>query len=96
MRWQEYFIVKGIHPGRVVTHRYGTLDLRRKEIPINIIKELFDQGFPYLKLTEKGEAELYTQSKETDSKTLPDPVNEQTDDIPKSRARKKSQPNSSK
>jgi hypothetical protein len=94
--WQEYFIVKGIHPGRVVTHRNGTLDLRRENIPLETVKELYDNGFPYLKLTEKGKAELYTQKEDTDSKNLSDPVTELTEDNPKSKIKKKRQPSSNK
>jgi hypothetical protein len=94
--WQEFFIVTGIHPGRVVTHRHGTLDLSRENIPLETVKALYDDGFPYVKLTEKGKAELYTQKQNTDRKNLSDPVTEPPEDNPKSKIKKKRQPSSNK
>jgi hypothetical protein len=94
--WQEYFMVKGIHPGRVVTHWHGTLDFSRADIPVATIKELYEQGFPYLTLTEKGEAELYTQRKEKDSEMVTYPVAEQIKETPKPKVKKKNQSNSDK
>ena len=57
--WQAYFKVIGIQPGRVVTPRHGCLDFSSQDLPVETLKELYEEGFPYLKITRKGRKELY-------------------------------------
>jgi hypothetical protein len=52
-----YFKLKGIEPGRVVTARFGVIDFRLPA-SFEILKSLFDDGFPYLKLTTEGKNAL--------------------------------------
>ncbi len=40
------FRVVGVVPGRVVTRRHGTVDLRT--ITLELAQTLYDEGFPYL------------------------------------------------
>ena len=53
----KYFRLKGIEPGKVVTKKFGMLDFREK-IPLSVLKELYNSGFPYLELTTEGEKRL--------------------------------------
>jgi len=53
----KYFRLKGIEPGRVITHQFGELDFRTK-IPLDVLKQLYASGFPYLELTKEGEKRL--------------------------------------
>jgi hypothetical protein len=44
--------------GRVIVSFHGEIDFSRDDIPIEICKELYEKGFPYLELTEFGKKEL--------------------------------------
>jgi hypothetical protein len=57
--WTKYFIFIKLRRGRVIVPIHGEIDFSRDDIPIEICKELFDQGFPYLELTDEGKNELY-------------------------------------
>ena len=57
--WHEYFKLKNIAPGKVVTPKFGTLDFSKDNIPVETCKALFDSDFPYLELTEEGKSALY-------------------------------------
>jgi len=57
----KYFRLKGIEPGRVVTKKFGVLDFREK-IALEILKELYKSGFPYLELTNEGAKRLAPKS----------------------------------
>ena len=57
--WQDYFKVKGIRPGRVVTFRHGTLDFSNPKLPLQTIFELYEEDFPYLVITAKGKEKFY-------------------------------------
>lgn len=63
--WKRYFKFIKLVPGRVVTHRFGTIDFSRDDIPVETIKTLYENGFPYLQMTREGKAELYGSSAET-------------------------------
>ena len=56
-----YFKVTGIEPGKVVTARFGVIDF---SLPVSFktLKSLFDDGFPYLKLTPEGKKALLNKS----------------------------------
>ena len=57
--WTKYFNFIKLRRGRVIVPIHGEIDFSRDDIPIEICKELFDKGFPYLELTKEGESELY-------------------------------------
>jgi hypothetical protein len=59
--WTEYFNFIKLRRGRVIVPFHGEIDFSRDDIPLEICKELFDKGFPYLELTEIGKQELYPQ-----------------------------------
>ena len=45
--------------GRVIVPFNGEIDFSRDNISVEICKELYEKGFPYLELTELGQSELY-------------------------------------
>lgn len=57
--WTNYFNFIKLRRGRVIVPIHGEIDFSRDDIPVEICKELFDKGFPYLELTELGKQELY-------------------------------------
>ena len=57
--WTDYFNFIKLRRGRVITPSHGEIDFSRDDIPVEVCKELFDKGFPYLELTEVGKKELY-------------------------------------
>jgi hypothetical protein len=57
--WTQYFNFIKLLRGRVIVPIHGEIDFSRDDIPLEICKELFDKGFPYLELTELGKKELY-------------------------------------
>ncbi len=57
--WTQYFNFIKLRRGRVIVPIHGEIDFSRDDIPLEICKELFDRGFPYLELTELGKIELY-------------------------------------
>ena len=58
------FNLKGIEPGVVHTRKFGKVDFS-KDVSEEVLKELHDDGFPYLELTEKGEKKLIKTRKES-------------------------------
>lgn len=67
--WTNYFNFIKLRRGRVILPIHGEIDFSRDDIPIEICKELFDKGFPYLELTELGKREIYG------IKSMTEPVN---------------------
>ena len=57
--WTQYFNFIKLRRGRVIVPFHGEIDFSRDDIPLEICKELFESGFPYLELTELGERELF-------------------------------------
>lgn len=57
--WKLYFKFKKLKPGKVVTALFGEIDFSADNIGIEIIKALYENGFPYLEITEVGKAEIY-------------------------------------
>ena len=57
--WTKYFNFIKLRRGRVIVPIHGEIDFSRDDIPLEICKELFDKGFPYLELTKEGKSELY-------------------------------------
>lgn len=57
--WKQYFKFVKLKPGRVVTAQFGEIDFSADKIGIEIIKALYESGFPYLEITKSGKSELY-------------------------------------
>ena len=57
--WKRYFKFIKLKPGKVVTAQFGEIDFSADNIGIEIIQALYENGFPYLEITEEGKAELY-------------------------------------
>lgn len=57
--WQEYFRLVKLKPGKVVTALLGEIDFSNDSVPIEKIKLLYENGFPYLEITDEGKAQLY-------------------------------------
>ena len=57
--WKQYFKFVKLKPGKVVTSQFGEIDFSADTIGIEIIKSLYENGFPYLEITEMGKAKLY-------------------------------------
>jgi hypothetical protein len=64
--WKSYFKFVKLEPGRVVTALFGELDFSADDIGIEIIKALYESGFPYLEITEEGKAEMYDSISESE------------------------------
>jgi hypothetical protein len=71
--WTKYFNFIKLRPGRVIVPIHGEIDFSREDISVEICKELHENGFPYLELTEFGKNKLYGNIEET-----PLPNQEQT------------------
>lgn len=57
--WTQYFNFIKLRRGRVIVPIHGEIDFSADNIGIEICKELYDNGFPYLELTELGKKEFY-------------------------------------
>ena len=57
--WKLYFNFIKLKPGRVITSLCGEIDFSRDNIPIEIVKKLYESDFPYLEITEEGKKVLY-------------------------------------
>ena len=73
--WKRYFKFIKLKPGKVVTAQFGQIDFSADNIGIEIIKALYESGFPYLQITEEGKAELYgTETTRKTSYAIEKPV----------------------
>ncbi|TSA33874.1 MAG: hypothetical protein D4R64_13190 [Porphyromonadaceae bacterium] len=66
MIWTDYFNLIKVLPGRIVTPRFGSLDFGDPSLPVEKIRALFEDGFPYLELTPLGKEALYPLSEPMD------------------------------
>ena len=57
--WQKYFKVVKIVPGRVVIPGHGTVDFSNENLPLELIKELYENDLPYLDITPEGKEVIY-------------------------------------
>lgn len=77
--WTKYFKFIKLKRGRVVTRRFGLIDFSRDDLPIETLKALYEEDFPYLAITPEGEKILYgidcLPAKDPD----PEPVKEYPD-----------------
>ena len=44
--WKDYFKMIKLVPGRVVISGHGTIDFSRDDIPVELIKQLYENDFP--------------------------------------------------
>jgi len=72
--WQKYFKVVKIVPGRVVTPRFGTIDLSTPNIPLETLLALYESDFPYLEITPEGLQHFYGVAPVTSVEPEPEPV----------------------
>lgn len=63
--WTEYFRMKGVRRGRIITPSHGELDFSQDDIPTEICLELFENDFPYLEITPEGKKKFYGIEAET-------------------------------
>jgi len=56
--WKQYFKFVKLKPGKVVTSQFGEIDFSADNIGIEIIKSLYENGFPYLEITKAGKDEF--------------------------------------
>ena len=54
MSLHPHFTLVGIEPGIIITFQFGAVDFR-ETIPLEILEKLYNDGFPYLKLTKQGQ-----------------------------------------
>lgn len=59
MTWTDYFTLKKVQPGRIVTPRFGTMDFSDPLLPVEKVQALFEDDFPYLQITPLGLETLY-------------------------------------
>jgi hypothetical protein len=59
MIWTDCFKLIKVLPGRIVTPRNGILDFSNPNLPIEKVQALFEDDFPYLKITPVGMDTLY-------------------------------------
>lgn len=76
--WRDYFKLKGLKPGRVITELCGEIDFSRDNIPVEIIRKLYENDFPYLEITPLGKKQLYgievkVECQNLNIKAIPDP-----------------------
>lgn len=59
MIWTDFFTLIKVLPGRIVSPRFGTLDFSDPQLPVERLQALFEDDFPYLKITPLGMEALY-------------------------------------
>jgi hypothetical protein len=64
--WSDYFNLIKVLPGRIVTPRFGTLDFMDPNLPVEKVRALYEDGFPYLELTALGKDALHPLSEPVD------------------------------
>lgn len=64
--WKSYFSFIKLKPGKVITTLFGELDFSRDDIPLSKIQKLYENYFPYLKITPLGEEVLYGIKQQTE------------------------------
>ena len=57
--WKSYFKFIKLVPGKVVVKHHGTIDFSKDNLPVDLIKDLFDDNFPYLEMTAEGKRKFY-------------------------------------
>lgn len=57
--WRKYFKVVKVVPGRIVTPRHGLIDLSADNLSVDLLKELYEEDWPYIEITHEGMKTLY-------------------------------------
>jgi hypothetical protein len=76
MSLHPHFTLVGIEPGIVITFQFGAVDFR-ETIPLEILEKLYNDGFPYLKLTKQGLKAMNPTPQPLNNST-PQPLNPST------------------
>lgn len=61
MSWKQKYKVKGVKPGKIVTPKHGTIDLRKEDIPLELMDQLHAEKFPYIERIHTGEKKSKTE-----------------------------------
>lgn len=56
--WRRLFLFKAV-PGIIINPKYGRIDFRRDDLPLEMLQDLYENDFTYLELTPSGKQELY-------------------------------------
>jgi hypothetical protein len=70
--WRKYFTVVKVVPGRIKTPRHGIIDLSRDDLSLAVLKELYEEDWPYIQITNEGMKELYGSSAVIYPELVPD------------------------
>ena len=57
--WRRYFKFVKLVPGKVFVPKFGTIDFSRDNLPVDMLKSLYESKFQYLEITPEGIKELY-------------------------------------
>ena len=57
--WKRYFNFVKLVPGKVFVPKFGTIDFSRDNLPLDLLKTLYESKFRYLEITPKGKKKLY-------------------------------------
>jgi hypothetical protein len=80
--WQKYFKFIKLVPGKVVVPGHGTIDFSKDNLPLDLLKTLHENKFPYLEITDEGKKELYGMSIEaTEDAPTPKKKKVKKDDV---------------
>ena len=70
--WHKYFNFIKLVPGKVVVPKHGTIDFSRDNLPLDLLKTLYEKKFPYLEITPEGKQKFYGIEPEiTEEKSTP-------------------------
>ena len=70
--WTDYFKLIRLKPGKVITFLCGEVDFNKENLPIEVLKNLWESDFPYLQITELGKKELYGITDKPDESESPE------------------------
>jgi hypothetical protein len=76
MSLHPHFTLVGIEPGIIITFQFGAVDFR-ETIPLEILEKLYNDGFPYLKLTKLGQKAMNPTIQQLNPSTT-QPINPST------------------
>lgn len=56
--WRRFFKLKLV-PGVVIHQKFGRIDFRKENLPVDMLLQLYESDFPYLELTDLGRSRFY-------------------------------------
>ena len=59
MLWTDCFSFVKLRRGRVIVPFHGEIDFSRDDLPLELLRDLYEADFPHLKLTDFGRECLY-------------------------------------